>query len=281
MRESALPRLPRRKRDAHKGDFGRVFIVAGSRGMTGAAALAGMGALRSGAGLVYLAVPASCWSVVASLEPGYLTVPLAEDGEGRVSDSAWTVLDDWAARVDVAAIGPGLGQSDSVRQFVRECYQRWSTPLVVDADALNALSHVPARLSRHAGPRVLTPHPGEFRRLLGGADCDREMAIEFARRHDVVLVLKGHQTLVTDGERAYGNTTGNPGMATGGTGDVLTGVIAALLGQGLAPFEAAQLGVWVHGRAGDLQAARVGEISLTARDLVEGLPQAWLELPSA
>ncbi len=273
-----VPRLPKRRAESHKGDYGRVLIVAGSRGMTGAAALAGMGALRSGAGLVFLAVPASCWSVVAALEPGYLTVPLLEDGEGCVAAGALAELHERADRADVAAIGPGLGVTEDIRQVVTEVYRQWKVPLVVDADAVNALAHHRDVLGDHAGPRIFTPHPGEFRRLLGGKAAGEEEAIDFARAHGIVMVLKGHRTLVTDGKRVYRNTTGNPGMATGGSGDVLTGVVAALVGQGMTSFDAACLAVWVHGRAGDVIASERGQMGLVARDLIEGLPRVWREL---
>ena len=273
-----VPCLPVRRADSHKGDYGRVLIVAGSRGMTGAAALAGMGALRSGAGLVFLALPASCWSVVAALEPGYLTVPLAEDEKGRLAAGALAELNQRVENADVAAIGPGLGVTEDIRQIVTEIYRSWKLPLVVDADALNALAHHRDMLGDHAGPRIFTPHPGEFRRLLGGESSGDEEAINFARTHDVVMVLKGHRTLVTDGQRLYRNTTGNAGMATGGSGDVLTGVVAALLGQGMTPFDAACLGVWAHGRAGDVMVSERGQMALVARDLIDGLPRVWREL---
>ena len=273
-----VPRLPVRRADSHKGDYGRVLIVAGSRGMTGAAALAGMGALRSGAGLVFLALPASCWSVVATLEPGYLTVPLSEDEKGRLAAGALPELQERAENADVAAIGPGLGVTEEIRQIVAEIYRTWSLPLVVDADALNVLAYHRDILGDHAGPRIFTPHPGEFRRLLGGEVAGEEEAIDFARRHDVVMVLKGHRTLVTDGRKLYRNTTGNPGMATGGSGDVLTGVVAALVGQGMTSFDAACLAVWVHGRAGDVMASDRSQTGLVARDLIEGLPRVWREL---
>ncbi len=283
MSDLELPRLPQRRDESHKGDYGRVLIVAGSRGMTGAAALSGMGALRSGAGLVYLAVPRSCQATVATFDPGYLTVPLEEDADGRIADRAMTDLCQWSQRVDVAAFGPGLGRGEGVRNVVAECYRRWSCPLVVDADGLNALASLPGVLPHHAGPRILTPHPGEFRRLTGGEEQegqDESSAVAFAARHNVVLVLKGHRTLVTDGERVVRNETGNPGMATGGTGDVLTGVIAALVGQGMPPFDAARLGVHVHGLAGDLQAESLGQVALVARDLVDGLSRAWKTVQS-
>ena len=280
MTSDALPQLPPRRADAHKGDFGRVLCLGGSRGMSGAIALTGMAALRSGAGLVSLAIPADTWKVVAELEPGYVTVPLPEDDEGRVSSAALATLQDHQSNTDVLAIGPGMGQGAGVKEVVQACYTQWEVPIVVDADALNTLATIPKVLAQHAGPRILTPHPGEFKRLTGDSESSHEAAVAFAGEHRVVLVLKGHQTLVTDGSQRSINSTGNPGMATGGSGDVLTGVIAAIIGQGLSAFEAAQLGVHVHGLAGDLAVAQLGAISLTARDLVQTLPQAWQQVQS-
>ncbi len=215
---------------------------------------------------------------MAALEPGYLTVPLSEDEKGRLAAGALPELQERAEDADVAAIGPGLGVTEAIRQIVVEIYRTWTLPLVVDADALNALAHHRDILGDHAGPRIFTPHPGEFRRLLGGDVGGEEEAVNFARTHDVVMVLKGHRTLVTDGRKLYRNTTGNPGMATGGSGDVLTGVVAALLGQGVTPFDAACLGVWAHGRAGDVMASERGQTGLVARDLIDGLPCVWREL---
>lgn len=279
-----LPTLPPRKADAHKGEFGRALLVGGSRGMSGAIALAGMAALRSGAGLVTLAVPDICLETVASFEPSYMTVTLACDEGGRIRRETEAEICRLASLSDCVACGPGLGRSAQLNELVLRLYEELPQPLVLDADGLNALAasgdHCPAA----SAPRVLTPHPGEYRRLAGEPDarwtreelCQR--AIELAGRRNWVLVLKGHRTLVTDGVRVSYNSTGNPGMATGGSGDVLTGVIAALVGQRLGAFEAAQLGVYVHGRAGDLAAAQLGQASLIARDLIAFLPQAFQSL---
>ncbi len=273
-----LPQLPSRRRDAHKGDFGTVLLVAGSRGMTGAAVLAGLGALRGGAGLVRLAVPDVCLQTVAACQPSYLTAPLPSDPAGRIAAEAYQPILALTEAATVVGCGPGLGRSWDLDQLVCRLYQELAKPMVVDADGLNALASDPDVLDQPAGPRILTPHPGEFARLIGRrleAEARRTAAVELAARCGVVIVLKGFQTLTTDGRRQAINSTGNPGMATGGSGDVLTGLIAALVAQGLEPFEAARLGVYLHGLAGDLAAAELGEMSLIASDLPDYLPQAF------
>jgi ADP-dependent NAD(P)H-hydrate dehydratase len=277
---SQLPALAPRPADSNKGTFGRVLVVAGSRGMSGAAVLCASAALRGGAGLVCLAVPQEILPVVAAANPCYLTAPLAQDEHGRLAAGAEAELLRLASANDVVAAGPGLGRGDGVTALVLALLARSSAPLVLDADGVNVLQHQTDRLRGRAAPVILTPHPGEFARLL---DADvptvqarrRELAVRFAAEHGVVLVLKGHGTVVTDGRRVYVNATGNPGMATGGTGDVLTGLIAALLGQGLEPFAAAQLGTFLHGRAGDLARDAVGEVALIASDLLAYLPAAF------
>jgi ADP-dependent NAD(P)H-hydrate dehydratase len=278
-----VPRLPRRAHDAHKGTFGTVLVVAGSRGMAGAAVLSGTGALRAGAGLVRVACPASVQDVVAAGNPCYTTAGIRQHADGSFGDGTAAEVIELARAADVVALGPGLGQAPGVAAFVRELVEGLpETPVVLDADGLNAVAPFAAGFPGRSAPLVLTPHPGEFARLLGVsvADvlADREArAVEFAGRARVVLLLKGAGTLVTDGARLYRNTTGNPGMATGGSGDVLTGVIAALVGMKLAAFDAAALGAWVHGRAGDLAAAKFGQTGLTAADLPEFLPAAFRE----
>jgi NAD(P)H-hydrate epimerase len=276
-RVSSVPRLARRAPDAHKGTFGRVLVVAGSRGMSGAACLAGMGALRGGAGLVRVATAHGAWSVVAAYEPSYLTAALADDASGHISVAAADEIVALACANDVVALGPGLGAG--AFDMVRCVLPALSKPVVLDADGLNALvGHLDA-LDRRNSPTVLTPHPGEFARLLSISTRDvaaaREMlAAEFARAHRVVLLLKGHRSLVSDGVRVYRNTTGNPGMATGGAGDVLTGLIAAFIAQQLSPFDAAVLGAHVHGLAGDLAAQALGQTALIASDLARFLAPA-------
>lgn len=286
----ALPRLPPRERDAHKGDFGRVLIIAGSRGMAGAAGLAGMASLRSGAGLVTVATPGSSSGIVASYSPCYMTVPLVEDEDG-LADFA-NVVDFLAAKgkFDAWAIGPGLGQSAGVTELVAQLYREVPKPMVVDADGLNALAKSLARnqklLDKPAGPRILTPHPGEFARLTGvsapkSQDQRIAQAAELAARDasgGTIVVLKGAGTIVARAGQFAVNATGNPGMATGGTGDCLTGILASLLAQRLSPWDAARLGVHVHGLAGDLAAEELGEVSLISSDLVEQLPRAFISL---
>lgn len=277
-----VPPLPPRSLDSNKGMFGRVLIVAGSRGMSGAAVLCASAALRGGAGLVRLAVPEGIWSIVAAANPCYTTAPLPQDDRGRLSTGALPELLELVRSNGIAALGPGLGQSAELGDIIASILEKTATPLVLDADALNVLVDRLDMLRKHGGSIVLTPHPGEFARLLGSdiaaVQANRQdLAADFARRHGVVVVLKGHGTVVTDGQRVYVNTTGNPGMATGGTGDVLGGLIAAFLGQKLEPFAAAQLGVYLHGRAGDLAREQLGEVSLIASDLLDFLPRALLQ----
>jgi len=275
-----VPHLPPRPPDANKGTFGRVLIVSGSRGMSGAAVLCAGAALRGGAGLVRLAVPEDILPIVAAANPCYTTAPLPQDDNGRLSAAALPQLLELVRDNSVAALGAGLGQSDDIGALLVAVLEQTATPLVLDADALNVLASDLGPLHQHTPTPILTPHPGEFARLLGTTTAavlaDREaLAVRFAATHQLVLLLKGHVTLVTDGRRLYRNTTGNPGMATGGSGDVLTGLVAALLGQGLGPFEAAQLAAHVHGLAGDLARDDLGEISLTATDVLNYLPRAF------
>jgi NAD(P)H-hydrate epimerase len=274
-----VPTLPRRRPDSHKGIFGRVLVAAGSRGMSGAAILCATAALRGGAGLVRVAVAEGILPIVAAGNPCYMTAPLPQDEGGRLAAAAESGLLDLAGASDVVALGPGLGRGPGPDALVAAVVSKVSAPLVLDADGLNALQHRTDLLRGRTAPAVLTPHPAEFGRLIGAdvpaVQADRQgLAARFAAHHGVVLVLKGHGTVVTDGKRVYVNTTGNPGMATGGTGDVLTGLIAALLGQRLEPFAAAQLGVYVHGLAGDLARDKLGETGLIASDLLEYLPAA-------
>jgi len=279
-----LTQLPARRPESHKGDFGRTLLIGGSRGMSGAIGLAGIAALRGGTGLVTLAVPDVCLDAVASYEPSYMTAPLPNDDAGRIVLAAKDIISQLSAGVTCLACGPGLGRSDELTELVAWLYETATQPIVVDADALNALSSTSEGLPPAGGPRILTPHPGEFRRLIGDATSElsveslRARTIQVAGDHGVVVVLKGHRTLITDGDRVTYNTAGNPGMATGGSGDVLTGVITALVCQGLPPFEAAQLGVHVHGLAGDIAAEKLGQVSMIARDVADHLPEAFCRL---
>lgn len=277
-----LPSLPPRVADSNKGDFGKVLVIAGSRGMSGAALLCGSAALRAGAGLVRVAVPQEIMPIVATGNPCLMTAPMPQDDHGRFSGSSGSALLSLARSSDVVALGPGLGTSLELTGLVKTLVQNVPGPLVLDADGLNALAGDPAVLAERVGRLIITPHPGEFARLVKSDTTTvqanrRDLAIEFAAKHELVLVLKGHATIVTDGTRLFENTTGNPGMATAGSGDVLTGIVAALLGQGLTPFDAAQLGVHVHGLAGDLARDELGEVSLIASDLLLYLPAAFLQ----
>ncbi len=282
----SLPKLPPRELESHKGDYGRVLIIGGSRGMAGAPALAGMAALRSGAGLVTLAVPQSIQATVASFEPSYMTL-----GVGSATDDCLVVdceaeLLEAATIRDVVALGPGLGTTPSTAKLVCNLYSKAECPLIVDADALNALANSPQHLESPGGVRILTPHPGEMQRLTGLSSSNdplvrAEQATALSLRDPnghTVVVLKGHRTVVAAQELYAFNESGNPGMATGGTGDCLTGIITALVAQGMQPFDAARLGVHVHGLAGDLAANELGQRSLIASDLIQFLPAAFQQL---
>jgi len=262
-----LPRLPRRPPDAHKGDCGRVVIVAGSRGMAGAAVLASQAAYRGGAGLVILAVPENILDTVAALQVCAIVraIPVNED----------------ELEADVLAVGPGLGASPAAVAEVRRVVATTKRPLVLDADGLNAFVGAPDLLVTSGSPRILTPHPGELARLVQSTPAAinrarRPSAEAAAKRFKSIVVLKGRGTVITDGRRTEVNATGNAGMATGGAGDVLTGLIAALVGQKMKPWDAARLGVHLHGLAGDLAAEKLGPRSLMATDLIDFLPAAFL-----
>lgn len=279
--------MPGRAADAHKGDFGRVLVVGGSRGMVGAVALAANAALRGGAGLVTFAAPETIQLSVATLCPCATSIPLTCNVDGGLSAKAVRQILTAADACDVLAVGPGMGVGMVQRNIVQSVLEQ-ARPVVLDADGLNHLAGIEDWPARRRCRLVLTPHPGEFGRLrdvaIADVQADRVQQAAAAARQwtdvrtedcpDLVCVLKGAGTVVTDGGRAYVNKTGNPGMATGGSGDVLTGLIAALIGQGLSPFDAACLGVNVHGSAGDLAAGQLGQASLTASDILENLPAA-------
>jgi NAD(P)H-hydrate epimerase len=277
QRFNAIPKPPARPADAHKGTAGLVFVVAGSRGMAGAAALVGNAALRAGAGLVRIATADAALDTVAGLAPCCTTTPLPDDGAHLVREAAAQILkliEGW----QVLAIGPGLGQTDGVAGVVQAVLSHVTIPIVLDADGLNVLGrHADSVFKAARAPVIITPHPGEAARLLGvtikEVQADREAAAARLAARGTVTVLKGHGTVVTDGQRMYVNTTGNPGMATAGAGDVLTGMLAALVASGMPPFEAAVLAVWAHGRAGDLAAEKLGILGLTALDILGCVPQ--------
>jgi len=282
-REQMRDLIPARAADSHKGDFGRVLIIAGSMGRAGAAHLAAMGALRSGAGLVTIATPRSCLPVIAAMAPEYMTEPLDETPAGTIDYSALErVLE---IKTDVIAVGPGLGQSAGTAAFVEGLLERAGVPLVLDADALNAFAGDPDRLvGRDGVDVVITPHPGEMARLLKisveAVQQDRlRHATAFAASHRVHVVLKGHRTIIAGPDnRAFVNLTGNSGMATGGTGDLLTGMIAAWFAQLLDAEAACKLAVYLHGTAGDLAEADEGDVALIAGDVASRLGDAVMEL---
>jgi ADP-dependent NAD(P)H-hydrate dehydratase len=290
-----IPRLKPRRVDAHKGDFGKVCIIAGSVGFSGAAALAGKAALRSGAGLVRVAVPKSILSIVASIEPSYTTIPLEEDAAGRISKKALNTILNILPENDCIAIGSGIGVSSGLGSILMALIEQENLKLVIDADGLNNLAAIKNWHSNAKANIILTPHPGEMKRLWPSVlrellPPDRtSQAVQLAKKTRTIVVLKGAGTIVTDGQSLYINKTGNPGMATAGTGDVLTGCIAALLGQSATSatggadksaeggFNAAILGVYIHGLAGDFAAQRLGQAGLIATDIIDALPQAFMK----
>ncbi|HMO13970.1 MAG TPA: NAD(P)H-hydrate dehydratase [Pirellulaceae bacterium] len=277
-------RVPQRKRDCHKGDVGRLLFIGGSLGMSGAIGLSGLAALRSGAGLVSIATPDLCLPLVSAVSPCLMTRPLVSQN-GKIAKDAARHLEILVAEHDVVGIGPGLGREPDLDQMVLQLYESTTRPMVCDADALNALASQESWIARSlakAGPRVLTPHPGEFVRLARETFDSRQAmcqaAQQLAAESQTVIVLKGHNSLITDGVRQYYCQTGNPGMATAGSGDVLTGMIAALIGQGLDVFSAAVTGCHLHGLSGDLAIEVLGEHSLMATDIIDFLPKGFSRL---
>jgi len=276
-----MPGLEPREPDSHKGDFGRILFIGGSRNMSGAIAMSASAALRSGAGLVTVATSGSAQPAVASHNPCYMTVGVTEDSSGLISVAADELHEavKGLSSFDAIAIGPGLGQSERLSLLVDELYRDYDGQMVIDADGINNLTS----LKMPAGERVLTPHPGEFKGMISrlglevaqDRNLQEQQARDLAAEFGVTLVLKGNASLVTNGVDSYYNSTGNPGMATAGSGDVLTGVITSLLAQQLEPINAALMGAYLHGLAGDLAVEDIGEISLIATDLIEYLPAAF------
>lgn len=272
-----LYRFGKRDPDSHKGTYGRVLVLAGSEGFTGAAYLAATGAARSGAGLVTLGVPRSILDVLASKHTCVMTKAFSETSARSFDEKAAEEVLDYAEPFDAVALGPGLSTHQSTARFVARLTRKLEKPLVIDADGINCLARDVDALSDRQGVTVLTPHPGELKRLIG-SDPSRhteEHFREFATRFGNVLVIKRHRTLVTCGKRVYVNSTGNPGMATGGTGDVLTGVIAGFLARGIEAFTAAASAVCLHGMAGDAAAEKFTEEGMIATDLIDSLGEAW------
>lgn len=267
--------LPVRPRWAHKGDFGKVLLLCGSKGLAGAAMLAAKAALRTGSGLVYLGVPEAIYPVAAGSCASAVVFPLPTDNDGRFSLKAAEEIEKRLADMDAVLFGCGVGQSEGLETLLAWLLSSCRVPLVLDADGINLLARHMDVLRGSKCPVILTPHDGEFSRL-GGDPKARDRTLEartFAEKTKTVLLLKGHRTIVTDGRNVYRNTTGNPGMATGGSGDVLSGVIVSLLGQHVMPLEAAAAGAWLHGAAGDLAAREIGEYGMIPDDIIDCLPR--------
>ncbi len=271
--------LLKRRSDTHKGSYGSVLIVGGSCGLTGAVCLCAQAALRSGAGLVKVAVPESLSSIFEIKLTEEMSLPL-EGKKGFLSEKAFTKITKNLDKVDVLVVGPGAGLNPDTEKLIVKIISKTNKPLVIDADGLNALSSNLMVLNKKNNKHmVLTPHPKEFSRLskkeiFSLKKNRKEFVKKFALRYNLNLVLKGHRTLVTDGKRLFENNTGNPGMATAGTGDVLSGIIAGFIAQGIDIYKAAKLGVYLHGLAGDLAAAKKTQNCLVASDLISYLPEA-------
>lgn len=270
--EQVLSILPDRKAEAHKGDFGKILLLCGSKGYTGAAYFAAMGALRSGAGLVFLGVPESIY-VIEAVKLNEAIVFSLPDEAGKLSADAIPGILERLPKMDAVLAGPGLGQSEGVLQAVKAVLENAQCPVVLDADGINLIAAHKDIVRGRTAPTILTPHGGEFARL-GGNVQERAVAAEaMAKDLGCVMLLKGHHTVITDGVTTYINPTGNPGMAVGGSGDVLSGIITALLGQGIAPLEAAACGAWLHGAAGDICAAEIGQYGMLPTDMLHVLPR--------
>ena len=279
-------RLLHRKQNSHKGDYGHVFILAGNSRYSGAAALCAEAALRAGAGLVTIGIPKSLNGPMIKIKPREaMTLPLEETPEQTVSAKSFKKISAFCAACQAAVIGPGLGRNASTQSLIRRLIASLKIPMVLDADALFALAgHMSVlggrRLARRPAPCVLTPHEGEMARLAGVSVREvrkkrKMIAKKMASDYNSTVVLKGHHTIVADCHgKSYTNMTGNPGMATAGSGDVLAGIIAALIGQNIAPFDAAHYGVYLHGLAGDLAAKDKTQMGMVASDIIANIPQA-------
>lgn len=271
--QSVLSLLPDRDPWGHKGTFGKILLLCGSLGFTGAAYLAAMGALRSGAGLTFLGVPKSIYAIEAVKLNEPVVFPLPDAG-GKLSEEAISEILGRLSNMDAVLIGPGLGQSEGTFAVVKAVLEHAQCPVVLDADGINVIAAHRDILRGRKHPTILTPHDGEFARLGGTIGEDRmEAAKLLAQELGCIVLLKGHRTCITDGEKGYRNETGNPGMAVGGSGDVLSGIIVSLLGQGIAPLEAAAAGAWLHGAAGDLCAEELGQYGMLPTDMLQKLPR--------
>jgi NAD(P)H-hydrate epimerase len=297
IKENIKKLIPERKRYSHKGNYGHILIVAGSKGKTGAALMAAKACLRAGAGLVTIGIPESVAGIIQSRITEEMTLILPDKGNGTLSEKASkSILDFLDRTADVLAIGPGIGVNANTEKIMRDIMMNSSVPLLIDADGINSLSFSKKLLSEVKVPVILTPHPGEMARLLSekskvknqktvaAKDIEKDridIATSFAKQTKTYLVLKGVPTIVADPEgKGFINSTGNPGMSTAGSGDVLTGMIAGFLGQNKNPLNACLIGVYIHGLAGDIAASEKGEISLIATDIIDKIPNALISLES-
>ena len=281
LKKEFLEIMPERKKDSHKGDYGHVLVLAGSMGLTGAAALCSLGALRCGCGLVTLGIPRSLNAIMETKLTEVMTRPLPETRNVSLSLEALPKIKKMVKGVDAVALGPGLSIDKGTKRLVNKLVKVIDKPLVIDADALNCIASNIAALKSVKSPIIITPHPGEMSRL-SGLEIDtiqrnrQKVAKDLARQCNLIVVLKGNNTVVSDGKgNNFVNKSGNPGMGTGGTGDILTGMIASFLAQGVPAFKAAKLAVYIHGKAGDLAAREKGEIGLIAGDILEKVPEAF------
>lgn len=271
--QAVLSLLPDRDPWGHKGTFGKILLLCGSRGFTGAAYLSAMGALRTGAGLTFLGVPESIYAIEAVKLNEPVVFPLPDE-DGKLSKEAISEILGRLPNMDAVLIGPGLGQSAGTFEVVKAVLENAQCPVVLDADGINVIAAHRDILRGRKHPTILTPHDGEFARIGGCIGSDRmASAADLARELGCIVLLKGHRTCITDGEMGYRNETGNPGMAVGGSGDVLSGIIVSLLGQGIAPLEAAAVGAWLHGAAGDLCAEELGQYGMLPTDMLQKLPR--------
>lgn len=270
--EDVLNILPDRKADSHKGDYGKILLLCGSVGYTGAAALAAMGALRSGAGLVYLGVPESIYAIEAAKLTEAIVFPLSDE-DGKLSFQAIPRIRKYIQTVDAVLIGCGLGISTGTMAVLDAVLREFKGPVVVDADGITMLASCTEILKERQYPTILTPHEGEFRRL-NIAESEERLtgAMIAAKELGCIVLRKGHETVVTDGKEFYINPTGNPGMAVGGSGDVLSGIIVSFLGQKIPPLEAAACAAWLHGAAGDRCAQNLGQYAMLPTDILRELP---------
>lgn len=284
MVKALVKKIRKRARDAHKGDYGHVFVIAGSPGLTGAAYLASMSSLLSGSGLVTLGIPKSINIIMEEKLTEVMTRPLPETKDKTLSLAALSGIKSFSKKTDVIAIGPGLSRNKATAELIRKIVTTSNKPMVLDADGINAFQGKQDLLKKAKNTIVVTPHPGEMSRLTGistrAIQKDRvKAAVKLSKRVKCITVLKGNRTVVVNPKgEAYINETGNPGMATGGVGDILTGMIASFIGQGIEPYGAAKLAVYLHGKAGDLARAKKGEISLIATDLLNELPVVFKKL---